>query len=206
VYKRKSREAKLNAKLNVNILAVDATGEVLSVALGRHELKRAAKKHDEALLPLVERLLKKAKLKWSDLDAVAAASGPGRFTGIRIGMSFAAAAGFQLKIPALAISRLAAAAGKSKVDLVLGALPGWKDEVYSQEYRRGKPRTQACWTSPQDWPAFRAAAEKRGLEVSFGDTSAAHLLPVARGLLAAGKTPPFKPFYLKPASYERPRG
>ena len=189
----------------MNILAVDATGEVLSVALGKHELKRAAKKHDEALLPLIERLLKKAKLKWSDLDAIAAASGPGRFTGIRIGMSFAAAAGFQLKIPALAISRLAAAAGKSGAERILGALPGWKDEVYAQEYRRGKAHGDASWTAPQEWPAFRAAAEKRGLAVSYGETSAADLLPIARAMLAAKKTPPFKPFYLKPASYERPR-
>lgn len=190
----------------MNILAVDAAGEVLSVAVGPHELKRAAKKHDEALLPLVERLLKKAKLDWSDLDAVAAASGPGRFTGIRIGMSFAAAAGFQLKIPALAISRLAAAAGRSRAERVLGALPGWKDEVYSQAFRRGKAAGAASWTSPRDWPAFRAAAEKNGLEVCFGETSAADLLPVARALLAAEKIPPFQPFYLKPASYERPRG
>lgn len=190
----------------MNILAVDATGEVLSVAVGRHELRRAAKKHDEALLPLVERLLKKAGLGWKDLDAIAAASGPGRFTGIRIGMSFAAAAGFQLKIPALAISRLAAAAARSKADRVLGALPGWKDEVYSQEYRKGKARGAAAWTAPKEWPAFRRAVEAGGLEVSFVETTAADLLPVARAALAAGKMPAFEPFYLKPASYERPRG
>jgi len=190
----------------MNILAVDATGEVLSVALGGHELKRAAKKHDEALLPLVERLLKKAGLSWKDLDAVAAASGPGRFTGIRIGMSFASAAGHQLKIPALAISRLDAAAGRSKATRVLGALPGWKDEVYAQEYSRGKARGKPTWTSPKDWPAFRAAAEKKGLTVSFGETSAADLLPIARAQLAAGKRSAFTPFYLKPAGYERQRG
>ncbi len=189
-----------------NILAVDATGEILSVALGRFELKRVAKKHDDALLPLVERLLKKAGLGWEDLDAVAAASGPGRFTGIRIGMSFAAAAGFQLKIPALAVSRLAAAAGRSKAALVLGALPGWKDEVYSQAFRKGAARGAAEWTTPKEWPAFRAAAEKHGFAVSLGDTTAADLLPVAAAMLAAGKIPPFEPFYLKPASYERPRG
>jgi tRNA threonylcarbamoyl adenosine modification protein YeaZ len=190
----------------MRILAVDATGDVLSVAVGAHELKRSAKMHDEALLPLVERLLKKARLRWSDLDAVAAASGPGRFTGIRIGMSFAAAAGFQLRIPALAISRLAAAAGRARADRALGALPGWKDEVYTQEYRKGKAVGAAAYTPPGDWPALRAAAEKRGLTVSFGETTAADLLPVARAALAAGKLPPFKPFYLKPASYERPRG
>jgi len=186
----------------MNILAVDGTGDVLSVALGPHELKRAAKKHDEALLPLVERLLKKAGLGWKDLDAIAAASGPGRFTGIRIGLSFAAAAGFQLKIPALAISRLAAAAGLG--DRVLGALPGWKDEVYSQEFRKGKAAGEAAWTAPKDWPDFRAAAEKRGLNVLLREATAADLLPVAEKLLAAKKIPPFKPFYLKPASYERP--
>lgn len=189
-----------------NILAVDATGEVLSVALGGHELVRAAKKHDEALLPLIERLLKKAKLDWKDLDAIAAASGPGRFTGIRIGMSFAAAAGFQLKVPALAVSRLAAAAGRSKKERVLGALPGWKDEVYSQAYRKGKASGEAAWTAPSDWPAYRAAAETRGLEVSYGETTAADLLPIAAGMLERGAFPPFKPFYLKPASYERARG
>ena len=190
----------------MNILAVDATGEVMSVALGEFELTSASKKHDDALLPLVELLLNKAKLGWKDLDAIAAASGPGRFTGIRIGMSFASAAGFQLKIPALAVSRLAAAAARSKADRVLGSLPGWKDEVYTQLFRKGKAQGTAAWTAPKDWPAFRAAAEKRGLIVSHGATTASDLLPVARAMLAAKKVPPFEPFYLKPASYERPRG
>jgi tRNA threonylcarbamoyl adenosine modification protein YeaZ len=190
----------------MRILAVDATGEVLSVALGAHQLSRASAKHDEALLPLIERLLKKAALGWENLDAIAAASGPGRFTGIRIGMSFAAAASFHLGIPALAISRLEAAAAGSKARDVLAALPGWKDEVYSQTFRGGKARGAAAWTAPKEWPAVRAEAEKRGLEVRYGATSAVDLLPVARAFLAAGKIPPFKPFYLKPASYERFRG
>ncbi len=188
----------------MNILAVDVTGDVMSVAVGRHELKRAGKLHDEALLPLVERLLKKAKLKWSDLDAIAAASGPGRFTGIRIGMSFATAAGFQLKIPALAVSRLAAAAARSSDAIVIGALPGWRDEVYTQEFRKGKAKGEAIWTAPSEWPALRASFEKKGLTVSYGDTTAVDLIPVAAAMLKAKKIPPFKPFYLKPASYERP--
>jgi len=189
----------------MKILAVDSTGETLSVALGSVVLKKKAKKADEALLPLIERLLKKAGLGWKDLDAIAAASGPGRFTGIRVGMSFAAAAGFQLKIPALAISRLAAAAGRSKAKNVLAALPGWKDEVYSQTYRGGAAWDAAAWTAPSAWPAYRDAAEKRGLSVVYGETTAADLLPVARACLVAKKLPPFKPFYLKPAGYERPR-
>lgn len=190
----------------MNILAVDATGDTLSVAVGRHVLSKPAKKHDEALLPLVERLLKKAKLDWKDLDAVAAASGPGRFTGIRVGLSFAAAAGYQLKIPAIAVSRLAGAASRAKSTKVLAALPGWKDEVYSQEFAKGKAKGKATWTAPAEWPAVRAAAEKRGLEVVYVDAGAADLLIPASAHLSSGKLPPFEPFYLKPAGYEKPRG
>jgi tRNA threonylcarbamoyladenosine biosynthesis protein TsaB len=199
----------------VNILAVDATGEALSAALesgGRvFAARRAGRRpHDETLLSVVEGLMKRARLKWTDLDAVAAAAGPGRFTGIRIGLSFAAAAGFQLRIPALALSRLEAAAESAGAERMLASLPGWKGEVYHQEFRRTRagPREggPAAWTAPEAWPVARAAAEARGLSVALVDVGAEHLLPVARRRLAARKIPPFAPFYLKPAGYEKPRG
>lgn len=201
-------------KKRMNILAVDATGQALSVALdagGRLFTARrgGARPHDETILPAVEGLLKRAGLSWKDLDAVAAASGPGRFTGIRIGLSFAAAAGFQLKIPALALSRLEAAADGSHAPRVLAALTGWKGEVYHQEFRRGRAgvreRGPAAWTPAEAWPAARAAAEKEGLSVALVDVGTVHLLAVARRRLSAGKIPPFKPLYLKPAGYEKPR-
>ncbi len=196
----------------MNILAVDATGEVLTAALDAGGKVFAARRssrrpHDETLLPAVEGVLKRAGLAWDDLDAVAAAAGPGRFTGIRIGLSFAAMLGMKLKIPALALSRLEAAAERSGADGVLPALPGWKDEVYSQCFRRGKTGLAADgaaeWTAPEAWPGVRAAAESRGLAVAYGDTDAADLLPVARRRLRLKKIPPFEPFYLKPAGYEK---
>lgn len=191
------------------ILAVDATGDALSVALESEgkvlTARRGAKtKHDESLLPAVESLLKRAKLKWEDLDAVAVPSGPGRFTGIRIGMAFAAVLSMKLKIPALALSRLEAAAEKSDAADVLGALPGWKEEVYSQHFRARKPVGDAAWTVPAEWPALKAEAEAKGQTVAFSDTDARDLLPVARRRLASKKIPKFEPFYLKPAGYERP--
>jgi tRNA threonylcarbamoyl adenosine modification protein YeaZ len=196
----------------MNLLTVDGTGVVLSVALESGgkivSAKRKGKKpHDESLLPAVESLLKRAKISWDDLDAVAAAAGPGRFTGIRIGLAFAAMVGMKLEIPTLALSRLEAAAEKSCADAVLAALPGWKDEVYSQIFRRRKTGLAAdgpaVWTAPADWSAARAAAEARGLTVAYGDVEAVDLLAVARRRLAAKKIPPFEPFYLKPAGYEK---
>ena len=196
----------------MNILAVDATGEVLSIALEAGGKVYAARKsgkrpHDETLLPAVETLLKRAKISWDGLGAVAAASGPGRFTGIRIGLSLSAMVGMKLKIPALALSRLEAAAEKSGADDVLAALPGWKSEVYHQRFRRKKSGIVAYggaeWTAPEAWPRVRAEAEARGLTVAYGDTDAADLLPVARRYLKSKKIPPFEPFYLKPAGYEK---
>lgn len=192
----------------MNILAVDATGETVSVAAQAGgkiiSVRRSGKRpHDELLLPAVEALLKRAKLSYDDLDAVAVASGPGRFTGIRIGLSFAAILGMKLKIPALALSRLEAAAEKSGADDALAALPGWKNEVYSQRFRRLKAVGEAAWTAPEEWPRVRAEAEAKGLAVAYYDTDAADLLPVARRRLKDKKLPPLAPFYLKPAGYEK---
>ena len=196
----------------MNILAVDATGEVLSVALDAsgkvYAARRSGKRpHDETLLPAVEAVLKRAKIPWSGLDAVAAASGPGRFTGIRIGLSFASILGMKLKIPALALSRLEAAAEKSGADDVLASLPGWKEEVYHQRFRRKKSWLAAVgeaeWTEPLAWPQRLAAARSDGFVLAEGGVDAADLLPVARRYLKLKKTPPFKPFYLKPAGYEK---
>ncbi|MFI5348947.1 MAG: tRNA (adenosine(37)-N6)-threonylcarbamoyltransferase complex dimerization subunit type 1 TsaB [Elusimicrobiota bacterium] len=196
----------------MNILAVDATGDALSVALDAGGKIYAARKtgkkpHDETLLPAVESVLKRAKISWDAVDAVATASGPGRFTGIRIGMSFASILGMKLKIPALALSRLEAAAGKSAAEDILAALPGWKNEVYHQRFLRKKsgfaPAGDAEWTAPEEWPRVRAAAEARGLDVAYADTDASDLLPAAHRYVKAKKIPPFEPFYLKPAGYEK---
>jgi len=198
----------------MNLLAVDTAGENLSVALESEgtvfSLRRSTKiPHDEALLPAVESILKRAKIRWDDLDSAAVASGPGRFTGIRIGLSFAAMLGLKLRIPVLALSRLEAVAEVCPAGKILGALPGWKGEIYHQFFRRKKNLLatvgEAAWVSPGDWPQVRGEAEARGNVVSLRETDASDLLAVARRRLASKKIPPFKPFYLKPAGYERPR-
>ena len=49
-------------------------------------------KHAENLLPVIDRLLKKEKLKIGNIDAFLISRGPGSFTGLRIG--FATLKGF----------------------------------------------------------------------------------------------------------------
>ena len=53
----------------------------------------------QVLLPLIEKLVKKNKLKFSDLKGIEVETGPGSFVGIRVGVSVANALGFSLGVP-----------------------------------------------------------------------------------------------------------
>jgi tRNA threonylcarbamoyladenosine biosynthesis protein TsaB len=53
----------------------------------------------QVLLPLIEKILKKNNLGFKDLKGIDVETGPGSFTGIRVGVSVANALGFSLGIP-----------------------------------------------------------------------------------------------------------
>src|SRR5437868_6799212 len=53
----------------------------------------------QVLLPLIEKILKKNKLQFKDLKEIEVETGPGSFTGLRVGVAVANALGFGLKIP-----------------------------------------------------------------------------------------------------------
>ncbi len=77
----------------MNILAIDTTSAVLSVAAIKNEkifsreINVGKSGHSAILLPTVDEVLQKSGLKPSELDVVAVAVGPGSFTGIRIGVA-----------------------------------------------------------------------------------------------------------------------
>ncbi len=202
----------------MNILAIDTSGEPLSLALSAGEkiwrIRRAPKRpHDETLVPAVEGLLKKAGLGFKDLGAVAAAAGPGRFTGIRIGMSFAAVAAGRLKIPALAVSRLEALAwtvpghAGTRARSVCALLPGFRDEKFYQLFlvsRGGVPRPKAppAWATAAEWEKIRKEFEAADVLILEGEVGAEELLAPARAALKLRRRRPFQPLYLKSAKYE----
>lgn len=82
----------------MNLLAIETSSPILSVAIKKsggklhHATVQGYMKHAENLLPVIDRLLKKEKLKIQDIDAFLISCGPGSFTGLRIG--FATLKGF----------------------------------------------------------------------------------------------------------------
>lgn len=53
----------------------------------------------QILLPLIEKILKQNSLDYRDLKGIEVTTGPGSFTGLRVGVSVANSLGYSLGIP-----------------------------------------------------------------------------------------------------------
>ncbi len=95
-----------------------------------------SRRHAGALLPLVERLLRRAGSAITDLDGVLLSDGPGSFTGLRVGASVAKALAHARGVrvataPSLMVRAAAYAGGGATVLAVADALRG---EIYAAVY------------------------------------------------------------------------
>jgi tRNA threonylcarbamoyl adenosine modification protein YeaZ len=75
-----------------------------------HEHQEMARGHAEALAPMVQRVMKQAQLGFDALQRIGVTTGPGTFTGQRVGLAFARGLTLALKRPALGVTTLAAMA------------------------------------------------------------------------------------------------
>jgi tRNA threonylcarbamoyladenosine biosynthesis protein TsaB len=69
--------------------------------------------HAEALAPMVQRVMKESGMEFRILQRVAVTTGPGTFTGQRVGLAFARSLALALKIPAVGISTLESMAAEA---------------------------------------------------------------------------------------------
>src|SRR6201990_560258 len=121
-------------------LAIESATNKGSVSLLRGEEEIGSWVGDDretlssALLPQISRLLTENDLTANDLQLIAACSGPGSFTGVRVGL--AAAKGFQsaLGIPALGIPLTETLALSSGQKEAVVTIPAGREEVYLQTF------------------------------------------------------------------------
>jgi len=98
------------------ILAADTTAKTATAAISRDKecialvQKTEAITHSEIMLPEIDRLLQQSKLNLSDIDIFAISSGPGSFTGVRIGVSLIKGLSFMSGKPVVGVSSLEALA------------------------------------------------------------------------------------------------
>ncbi len=126
----------------MRILAIDTSASTATICLAEDAVSRGAytiqtNAHSTTILPMISSLLDKLHLTIADCDLLAAAAGPGSFTGIRIGVSTIKGLAFSAGIPCVGVSSLAAIAyGMTGMNGILcPVINARRDHVYTAFFR-----------------------------------------------------------------------
>ncbi|HWV85223.1 MAG TPA: tRNA (adenosine(37)-N6)-threonylcarbamoyltransferase complex dimerization subunit type 1 TsaB [Capillimicrobium sp.] len=154
-------------------------------------------RHAQQLLPLARQALAEAGAAFADVDRVAVGTGPGSFTGLRIGVATARALALGAEAQLVGVSTLrvlaeAAAAGAGPGTVVAPVLDARRGEVFVAAWRDGRPVlapralapdavaaavAEAGPDGPAAWLAvgdgavrFRGSLETAGMSVPMDDS------------------------------------
>jgi tRNA threonylcarbamoyladenosine biosynthesis protein TsaB len=126
------------------ILAIDTALDACSAGIldtdaGKliaHESLPMKRGHAEALMPLIARVMKASGIAFAALDRIAVTTGPGSFTGLRVGLSAARGIALAAGKPAVGVTTLTAYAApvvsESGEQPVISAIDARHDHVYFQ--------------------------------------------------------------------------
>ena len=204
------------------ILCIETGTDICSVGIAENgelvSLRESDEGRDHArkVGVFVDEILKENRLDPDDLDAVAVGKGPGSYTGLRIGVSFAKGLCYGLRKPLVAVGSLDALCEVAREDYEAGILSveDWERavlcpmvdarrmEVYTQLFDAGSFST---WRAKGPFVIFGSGAAKCADVLS--DAVLVHVAPSARGLARLAQTAfdggdfadlaYFEPFYLK---------
>jgi tRNA threonylcarbamoyladenosine biosynthesis protein TsaB len=110
------------------ILSIETGTDICSVALANDGELMALRESDEGrdhakkVALFVDELLRETGVQPSDLDAIAVGKGPGSYTGLRIGVSFAKGMCYALNIPLISVGSLDALSEVAREDFDAGIL------------------------------------------------------------------------------------
>src|SRR6478752_9537123 len=171
----------------MRVLAIDTALEACSVAVldtARADLRvqeslPMQRGHAEALMPLIARILQSAQLDFADFDRIAVTTGPGSFTGLRVGIAAARGIALAAGKPAVGLSTLAAYAAPhmaaDETVPVVAAIDARHAHVYLQVFGPGGRAHTLPRLSPLA-EAVRAAAAVRSCIVGSAAQSVAAAL------------------------------
>ncbi len=165
----------------IRVLGIDTTAEYGSVALIEKERVVASatfeggRKHSVQLFGAVESLLKNVNRALGDMDVFAVATGPGSFTGIRVGLAAVKGWAEALRKPVVGVSVLDAIAASCKPSTpwIVSVLNAQRGEFYA-----------AFYNSPSAKDDYQLIGEPHLLKASeFQRTLQEKLLPEAAATL-----------------------
>lgn len=195
----------------MNILAIDTSGPVAGVAVVRNgeiAYEGAAVNrltHSVNLMPMVEEALGRAGLDVSEIDLYACVTGPGSFTGVRIGVSAVKGMAHGAEKPCIGVDALEAlATGVCMTDALLCPIQDARaGQVYGAAFMPGMPPVRMLPNMAEKLPAFiekalEAAGDKKLCFVGDGVKTYRKAIEDILGERAV--FPPAHMSYLRPSS------
>ncbi|HEX6187277.1 MAG TPA: tRNA (adenosine(37)-N6)-threonylcarbamoyltransferase complex dimerization subunit type 1 TsaB [Pyrinomonadaceae bacterium] len=142
------------------ILAIETATRGGSVAIARGASILASRSgdasasHSQDLIENIDAVLKEAGIELSAIDLLAAAIGPGSFTGLRIGLATVKSLAVSLDRRCVGVSTLAAVSHAAGVaERIVAMLPAGRGEVFAQMFAVGddhiKPLDEPAHISPK---------------------------------------------------------
>lgn len=125
-------------------LAVDTSTATAGIAVADENgllaefMIKDMKTHSQKLVPMLKELLDSLRLELSDIDVLAAVTGPGSFTGLRIGVTTIKTMAYALDKPVVGITSLDALANAAIVPggtLVCPIMDARNNQVYTALYK-----------------------------------------------------------------------
>lgn len=168
------------------VLGIDTATAVAAVGVVqegtvRAEVFEASRTGHAALLPELVRLaLKEAATSLAELDRVAVSLGPGSFTGLRVGVSFAKGIAYSATLPLVGVDTFEALAWLAPAEFpqIATVTDARKGEVYLALFRRsgdGVERlTEEAAASPEEAVATIRDAFAAGRGIVVGDAAEAY--------------------------------
>jgi tRNA threonylcarbamoyladenosine biosynthesis protein TsaB len=225
----------------MKLLAFDTACDACSVVLWRdgvvvaRRARAMQRGQSEALVPMIDEVMREADTDFTALSAAAVTNGPGAFTGLRIGLATARAIALAADRPVLGVSTfdaIAFAARREAGDAraLVVAIETKRDDLYLQVYALDatalgfSPRGDAAVLMPADAaaivPAGRLLLAGDGaarLSAALGDPArvtlsaaqvpdATDVAAIAAARLAAGvRVEPLRPLYLRAPAVRLPQ-
>ena len=164
----------------MKILVIDTSGPVCGVAVMDGEkvysefTAQNKNTHSASLMPMIQAALNAAGTGMKDLDAVAAVTGPGSFTGVRIGVATAKGLAHGAGLPCIpvdALEALSTSAGDFE-GIVCPIQDARAGQVYGAAFRQGKRLTG---NAPMKLEEYLSTVEQLGSKYLFiGDGVPVH--------------------------------
>ncbi len=199
-------------------LGIDTTAKWCSAALVDDakilgfRSQKIGRGHAERLADMVQEVLRDACVKPSAIDKISVCVGPGSFTGLRVGLSFAKGFALPHNIPIVGLSALevwAAMADPEQNKTLCSAADVKRGQILSQVFKNGQALHAAKLSNVDELSGLPKKVVGGGAQLLGADVGTEYICPATvawLGMQAVPATHPAEPLYHRPPDAKLPGG